>query len=488
MCDKQGNKDAAKQKPSTPCDDPTKKCPLEEAKLITVEFLDGDNTKELAQNDKHWVNLPRDAKWVDGTHVKNIDRLSHKPRVKVKFDKPGAHSFKVKYVPDASNIAYSAGEKGRNEKFKYEEAEKNYTTDADGTKVIPEDFFVTACGTHKYKLKAEDTKGNKAESHTIEIHRLCHLIELKMAGIASAANTNVLEAEYDAHKIKIVKLAEKPIPKQENIGSDAESTTFQNNCRTAYTGSDAVNKEPYVIALGYTDHLAVKNANQTVRKTGVQAGPGKPAAVIPIRGAGLRAGDGVNDRYLWQNIVTGESWFVSAKFEPADGSAAVNIPAAKCTAVAVDAANPSMAKSVSIDVTGLPNKVGRISLNVNWVDRMRAGLSFGSGNLICVCTKAWWRPKSTQAQNEVMIHEFGHQIKMVVDGTGKNPDKVSTQYTARGHVGPHCHHDLPLQASFGGVGGSKCVMFGSTNGKSAFCVNCAPAVKKQDLSDGWTRF
>jgi hypothetical protein len=143
---------------------------------------------------------------------------------------------------------------------------------------------------------------------------------------------------------------------------------------------------------------------------------------------------------------------------------------------------------VKVDVTGLPAGKGTIKVKVNVVDRMRAGLSFPGGNLICICTKAWWQDLSAPEQNATAIHEMGHKVGMVADGTGKLPDKVATYYDAKGHVGPHCHFDLPVQDSYSGASGNKCVMFGAIdeNGPSAFCVKCLPAVRKLDLSAGWS--
>jgi hypothetical protein len=124
---------------------------------------------------------------------------------------------------------------------------------------------------------------------------------------------------------------------------------------------------------------------------------------------------------------------------------------------------------------------------------MRGGLSFGGGNLICVCTVAWWSKESTSGQNETMIHEMGHKVGMVVKGTGKDPDKVATWYdNSKGHVGNHCHNGLPAaQKRYDNKGDGKkatCVMYGAGNGVSAFCGNCSPAVRKQDVSGGWSAF
>ena len=130
---------------------------------------------------------------------------------------------------------------------------------------------------------------------------------------------------------------------------------------------------------------------------------------------------------------------------------------------------------------------------------MRGGLSFGGTNVVAVCTKAWWKDKSTQAQNEVMIHEMGHQFGMSVKGgprvaNGKisNPsllDAISTHYDdSKGHKGNHCHAGIPSgQARYDGNENkvlSTCVMYGSTNGKSTFCAECSSALRKVDLSVG----
>jgi hypothetical protein len=147
---------------------------------------------------------------------------------------------------------------------------------------------------------------------------------------------------------------------------------------------------------------------------------------------------------------------------------------------------------VRIDVRELPAGRGVITLVVNWVDRMRAGLSFG-GNAVCVCSRAWWQDIREAEQNQVLVHEVGHQIGMVANSTGILPDKVSTHYDdAKGHVGDHCHQGIAAgQARYDSdadAAASRCVMYGQTNGRIAFCANCAPAVRKVDISNAIARF
>ena len=470
-------------------------CPhaKEDPKIISVQFLDGKDDLELKGNGVQIVNLTTDAKWIDGTIIKNIDRLSNKPRIKVSFNKPGSHSFKMKFIPDPSNSSYSSAEKNRNSNFKFQVDEKTYSTDSDGTKIITNDFFITSAGKDKYKLIAKDTYGNpEVQSETIETKRVIYYKEIKMRTLSSVAgNVTVFENELSTHGIKMVSLDSIEIDHIPNIGNNTETNTFKNSARTAYNSSNAPAKSPFIIAIGYTDHLAVKNPNKTVVKTGVQVGSGKPPVDLVPVGPGLTSTTS-KARYLWKNIVPGEGWFVSAKYLKTGDTAGtddITIPASKISAIPVNPSNPDKCKKMRVDVTGLPSSTGTITITVNWVDRMRGGLSFRGGNLVCVCTRAWWRNKSTQSQNETITHEVGHKIGMVANGTGNLPDSVSTYYTGKGHVGGHCHMGLSASlASYSGVSGSTCVMFGATNSQSTFCSNCSPAVKKLDVSGGWSVF
>ena len=232
--------------------------------------------------------------------------------------------------------------------------------------------------------------------------------------------------------------------------------------------------------------------NQEIKVKGVSVGPGAPDKLSnPTKQYVIvDTNDNGNTRYLWQNIVPGEGWFVSAAFLKKGGKPEEKIPIeeAWCQPILSPGYPTSMSNQVKIDVTALPPDTGTIILNVNWVNRFRAGLSFG-GNVICICTRAWWQKISTDEQNQIMIHEMGHQCGMVPDGAGIKPDKVSTYYYGKGHVGPHCHMGLSASlTSYGGVTGAKCVMFGQISDVSNFCSNCTPALKKVDLSHGWKRF
>ena len=460
-------------------------------RIVAVEFLNGSQDKVVASG-RQYVNLPAQAKWIDGSHVLNRDRLTHKPRIRVWFDRPGAHGFKVRYLPGTTNAAYSGPEKGRNPRFKFQDTQKSYTTGGDGTTILPlDDFFIAAAGGDSYVVQATDEQGNTVRSGVIESRRLVYYLPIRMRTLTAAANSlGVFEGEFARHAIDMVALAGVEMPHLPNIGPENEAA-LQTAAKAAYKTSQAPAREPYVLAVVFTDHLAVKNPSQSLTYDGITAGPGQPNEILDILGPGL-TNPAVKSRSLWINLVPGEDWFVSATYQPA-GGAAIALPKAKCTPVPDDAGTPDNCTSVSVDVSGLPAGTGRITLTVNWVDRMRGGLAFGADNAILICTRAWWRTKSTASQNQTLIHEAGHQVGMVSKGTGKQPDEVKTRYDdAKGHVGNHCHHGIPDgQARYDSSADhalSDCVMYGSGNGHAAFCENCSPAVTKVDLSAGWTPF
>ena len=458
----------------------------EELAVITsIAWLDGAPDKEVASATQ-WVNLPHDAKWVDDANgVSNIDRLGQKVRYKVTFSKPGSHAFKVKAEPGDDNVDYTGPEEGRNGKFKWMKEEKSYTTDGDGTKVVESDFFTTCAGLDSFKLVAEDKENNPpVETGLLQTKRLVYVVVVKMKDMTTNVDLGTLKSEYATRGIELVELPAVEIDRMANIGP-AEEDAYKRKCKTAFNGSKGKDKMPYAVAVGFTEHLAVKNASQVLELTGVQAGAGQAAAQIPVMARGLRDGDGMRTRKLWKDLVPGEGWFVSATFTPDSGGGARNIAEAKCTALPDGS---SSCGTVSVDVTDLPTGTGTLRVTVNVVDRMRGGLSFTDGNLICICTKAWWQNQGAGVQSSTAVHEMGHKVGMVADGTGKLPDKVETHYTAKGHVGPHCFFDLGELDTYAAASGNKCVMFGAVGvgSPTEFCEKCTPAVRKVDLSTGWT--
>jgi hypothetical protein len=453
--------------------------------ISSIELLRGTTvqTGTVVQ----YVNISPNIKYVDGTDITEIDGLGQKLRLKVKFDKPGRHKFKVKLTPDPSNVTYSASEKTRNPNFEYSKDEIAFITDSTGEKIIEAGkFFVSPAGGDVFTVSAKDDEGNEVTAAgKIKTERMMYYVEAKMTGLTSVvSNLSPVTGEFAKHGISFKKLPEVSIGHIYNIGNDADSKIFISRIRNAYAASTGPSKDPYCIAIGYTGQLAVKKVNLSIPPVKVTGRSTTPVTIPIVDSAGKKYS-------LWKNVVPREDWFVECYFIKNGGTIAnkVNIDKSKCSPISTPRYAPDNCKSVNIDISALPAETGTIKLKVNCVDYMRGGLSFKETNIVAICTRAWWRNINDNEQCQVIIHEVGHQLGMVANGKGKLPDKTPYHYdSSKGHVGNHCHYDIaagqPRYDSSTDLANSKCVMYGSTNGKSAFCTECAKALKKVDLSTG----
>lgn len=466
---------------------------VKKAKLKKLEILEGAPDTFLTKNAEQFVNLNADAKWVDNKIITSEDRLGHEPRLYVEFDLPGVSEFTLKAVGQSKNEIYTSDEKSRNAKFKFLEAEKKYQTESNGKLTIT-DAFIDIAGENKFHFEAEDSQGTKLKSKTLEVKRKLFIQEIKMSGDSgktAASSIKTATKEFNKQGFEMETLTAVNMTEMENIGP-SEEASYLSNVQAAYKTSDGKKKEPYTLTIGYTSNLAVKTTGQALSKTAVKVGPKapKPKIKFAIAGPG-KTNPAVSSKPLWQKIITGEGWFEKCEFKDAATGVVTKIDEKHCKAIPVNSANPNFCIEVEVDVSKIATpQTGKLTLTVSWVDRMRAGLSFNSNNLICVCTKAYWQTMSASDQNEVIIHEFGHKIGMVPDGSGILPEKTATFYdSSKGHVGTHCHKGIPAgQARYDSNADaalSACVMYGSTNGHSAFCDNCSVAAKKQDVSAGW---
>jgi hypothetical protein len=460
------------------------------SRIKEIVFLDGEN--EIKTNSaQQYVNLHRSNTFVDGAVVRNLDRLGNKPRLKVSFGKPGVYPFSVKCRPIAGNSRYSQEELARNTRFDYQKEQKSYSTESDGSLILPlDDFYVSAAGKDKFIFDATDSGGQTVSTGSLEVQRLIYYIEVRMRSLNSCAQSlSVAEREYAKHNIKLVKLPSAEMEYISNIDRN-QGAFFLEKVEKAYSGSKAAKKEPYTIAVVYTSHLAVMKRNHKMLLRSVKVGPGSAPVLVDIV-AQDDSSDIHESFHLWEKL-DDEGWFVSARFIKDGGSRAdiIQIPQDKCQTAPRKQGSQEAAQQVRIDVSALPSLTGSIELFVNVVDYMRGGMAYQGVNVICVCTMAWWKTIDEHVQNQVIVHELGHKIGMVPNGRGKGPDKPSTWYDdSKGHVGNHCFNGLPPNlANYAGDFDErqiKCVMYGASSNRSEFCANCSPIVCKVDISDGW---
>jgi hypothetical protein len=461
------------------------------ANIVSVEFLDGDDDSILKGTGEQFVNLPAENKWVDGFIVKNKDRLSCRPRIKVVFDIPGSHIFWLKLEEYSDNAKYSDTEKKRNSKFVITDLERQFITRTDGKKIVDGAFNLTVAGNNLFSAIAKDKNGKTVKTTgNLKTTRYFYFVEIKMKGLTSIANNlSAFESEFDNNYFKIKSLPSVEIDHIENIDASNTKDTYKfvTAVNKAFRTSTGPDKSPHCVAVAYTDHLAEKLPHLRIRKKNQTVGPGRPPVRITIM-------KGSEIKCLWQNIVLGEDWFISCTFIKKNGipfKDTIHIDKIKCSPLPTNINYQSYA--VSIDVSELPASEGTITLKVNCVDSMNGGLSFNEGNIICLCTRSWWTNESNLDQNQVLIHEMGHKIGMVADGLGISPDKVISLYgkysEAPTHVGNHCHHGIPDSDSpFDDIQNllkSKCVMYGATNNITTFCENCKMALRRIDITNGW---
>jgi type VI secretion system secreted protein VgrG len=140
---------------------------------------------------------------------------------------------------------------------------------------------------------------------------------------------------------------------------------------------------------------------------------------------------------------------------------------------------------------------GTLRVSYHKIGYQRGGLSIPKTNLCAVATRINGKPKDASGQNQILIHELGHQIGMVPshDPQGNvgprsaaELDRHANQYEGKGHNGSHCCNGLDAMATdyLKVKEGALCVMFGSVRAPTTFCVDCASAVRRKDLSAGFT--
>jgi type VI secretion system secreted protein VgrG len=370
------------------------------------------------------------------------------------------------------------------------------------------ELYTTVGGKDKFKIKARDNCGTEVSSKTVETRRIIYYKEIKMRGLTAdcASSLTVLKNEFLQHGIKLISLGSSEMIPLKNIDASKsiETTAFLANMRAAYNATSTViqDKSPYVMAIGYTSHQGIKKPNVPIMIENVTIGVGASDIVMPID---IKIPDPTDPTRLrkitipyslWKNMDTTD-WFIQAGFQNTTTGALTPIPKSNITPITLIGHATDNCRSLNVKVSNLSTttQIGKIIVRVNVVKGFTGGLSYPNTNVLCVCTKSWWVKKTDIKQNQILIHELGHSIGMVSDGGGVKPDKVSTHYgdsralrsdSSRGHRGPHCYFGLSATlSSYHGVRGSSCVMFGATNGLSSFCINCAPAVKKMDLTKGW---
>jgi len=443
---------------------------------------------------EQWVNLFKIDNFVED-EITSEHRLG-RFKVKVTLKNGEAEYLKVRLVAEGSdNIEYSDSEKRRNINFKLVKTQPIMTS-GDAETELEQEFWLPAAGGNKYKIEAMYKGDVKATSKVIESRRKLFYQIITMRGLTIPSDFSGFEDEYwnEAKKyyIKLKNIGTAEIDRIENIGSRSDSNALKESAKAVYSGQDYDfgSAGSYCVAVIFTDHLAVKDAGKTLRWNYNGSISKTTNRNLTIRYAS--PGQAVGNHYLWRDLVTGEGPNISATFT--DHTGAEHDVTSDISLGPVEVGSSGIKKLI-FSPANLPDSFfedasnsGFLSITFDAVNRMRAGLALGD-NVIVICTRAWWRDTPSSKMLDVMVHELGHKIGMVSDGTGKKPDATSKQYTGQGHVGSHCSNGYSYDAgtsTWSNGAGDKCVMYGSTNGVRAFCGECEAPVRKADCDVKWS--
>lgn len=448
-----------------------------------------------------YVNLTEPSeRWNDGQALNSLDRQTNKPKIHVKFNKAGQHRFTVKVSPRPGNAVYSAREQGRQPLYR-EPTQRTYSyvTDADGTKTV-DDIALPAAGLNTYLFEVINDKNQIISTEVVETVRRLYLQEIMLPGPEALPRPHGFQptaTEYARHGVDVLQLP--PVSTPGDANSDVFTEDGEARLRqlagSVYPRSQGPSHAPYTIVVCHVDRLASMLPVQPIYVQ-ASAGPGAPDKEVQFVSA-----DG-NVSFLWHNIEPNVDWFLECLFEYTDPAAGVRrVPVARdrLTPLPYDPAEPKACHAVNIRLAGLLPipATGRLILRVRLMESAAAGAAFYDTNLLCVAALSPFEPVTMNYQQETLVHEIGHLIGMVPSGpewAQAHPDEADMDSSKLdkgpffySQMGNHCHFGLPASQADPSHTGA-CVMFGGDCQSIRYCVHCAKAVRKVDMSNGWPSF
>jgi type VI secretion system secreted protein VgrG len=256
------------------------------------------------------------------------------------------------------------------------------------------------------------------------------------------------------------------------------------------------NLDPFAFVLVWSNYIATKGSTVVNQVVNASA----PAATWSYAGHTVTLSVG---KYLWYQLDdaddANQEWLVSVDCFYTDAAGRPsNLRIPKDRVSVAGAARFAMGghSQIAIDLSAADMSVIdayftpgagniRFQLTVNVTIGWTNGFSLGGINLITVADKALWDVRTKDGKAQTLMHELGHKVGMTPDGTGRLPRKPSCYYTGQGHQGPHCSKGANYNAATRAwAGAPQCVMYGASHAARprTFCAECAPLVRKLDMS------
>jgi hypothetical protein len=454
-----------------------------------------------------FVNLPtRDSSYASGL-ADSSGQIGPVLSMKFTCKKGALTGWRIRLKQTgADNAVYTNAELKRNPRFKGGlTAIVSNKGLADGT--YEDVFNLPAAGGNEYQLEyLYQGQVKLSGATTIKTRRALWYQVMSMAGVA-AKPVAAMEAEFLKEDRKhFVKLQRKggsaTIPKIGIVVDKADEATLCTELAKVYT------LRPFgkhAFAVCYVDYIGkpgdelvdkgfAVSANGTVAK--LQQAPGG-AGYLPI----------LLKQDLWRNLGDARPWrkgLPDCTFESADKSISIAIPASLERDPAVPkryAHGGYRGIRLKLDAAALKQvtdagKAGTIfcRFKVRIANSFSNGLSYSTVNLVLVAVRARWEDRTDASIGQTLIHEIGHKIGMVADGSAGRlaPDRPPFYYhqdlpafAGTTHAGRHCSkgatYDLGTKAW---SGNPQCVMYGAGHSQrpASFCEDCSKALRKLDLS------
>lgn len=403
---------------------------------------------------KQWVNLPEastgsvDRSKMTGDGVDSEDVMGQSIYIKAALDKKNASVVATLTVkPDGSNAVYESGDK------------IDLKADTLATAKVAADgeakwkVKLSAAGGDKFKFEVECNGDKKELSDEFETHRRLYYQIINMDDITGLSDMSFWKTEFEKNKrfIHLYSITSKGnIPRSYNF--DYTQTEFSRLFNLAKTKYDTA-KDPYCFAVVWVDCLAQGPKRKEYEKSGVSKGG---SVDIPVPSG-----------QLWKDIDKSPGatkWLSLAAF-------IYNKDGRENTFPVPDADVTSTYDKITINTRNFPDgSTGKIKVSVFIAEGFHGGWSFPNQNIIVIATRSWRdRTYSDKKKKAILIHESGHKIGQVPNGSGA----LKKQST---------HDDVHDPAKSFHCNDRGCTMWYTTAyEKDAFCGVCDKSVRKQDL-------
>jgi len=439
---------------------------------------------------KQWVNVPQHGKY---QRKEDLGQLGRTVRFELALAKKLVRQVSYRLVANPANATYTTSEKGRNLRFSPDPSTGTGTTGPDGRLQV----FVElpAAGGDEFHLEGKKhnilSKDEVVKSAPVATVRRLFFQSVTMVGVTAPDVTSIVDA-FGADPIH-VELVEKG--KGKTIPAKSVVYAFDDVGPKVKSQYQLKIYDPYAFVIAWVEYIA-QEGTATRSHEIPQTLPERKVKDLAdtVVSASVHVGE-----WLWHALDStddlAQSWLTSCTcaFIP-DVGAEVPLALPK-SAVKLDK-GPQFTHGGYEDVLiALPmGELAKLQTDAAIPGKLRFALTFRTAvfsggqsgehlNLITIASKAMWKDRSDPLRLNDLVHEIGHKLGMVPDGTGAALDAPAGYYTGQGHNGAHCGTGATYTNNAWN-GAPTCVMFGTDRSgtrPSTFCSACAPVVRKLDL-------